>query len=355
MLDYGIGYRTRSLTSNDGQSSPGKKKRKTSIKAKKEEVIKEIQQAVNKHSQEQNTDPFQSNQVTSLAPSGDKTTLESAQVATVTNLAPTGDKDILDPASNEAGWEDRLVGRIRDEVQAWTIPQALERERYLADSWMKLTKSLVGNLKLVFNNQFNFTNKEDVQANLKMLSAGEFDPSNLTIEQFWAHPASAPLWKFSRIIQTDSRNNCWAKWWATKVNGNWKQSPRVKLDHYLQAMDYFNSMADQFWAQMAFNPTYKTQEGIVADLTRLGDYIRLAAVDTPVQEEYYKTATEIAKMTPKVETILFKLRNLWPSALNPLTLHYGRSRFGRVILDQCEDTVNVKMTATMTKYRFNPR
>ena len=106
---------------------------------------------------------------------------------------------------------------------------------------------------------------------------------------------------------------------------------------------------------MAFNPTYRTQEGIVADLTRLGDYVRLSGIESPIIEEFYKVATQIAKGSPKVEDILGKLKNLWPSSLNPVSLHYGKSRFARVMLDQCEDTVNVKMTATMKNYRFVPR
>ena len=298
-------------------------------------MVKELKEAAEKH-QPETTDPFQVQGT-------------SNQLATTVDNEP---KPVLPTKKVD---EDRLVERIRDEIQAWTIPQALERERMLADSWMKLTKSLVGNLKLVFTNQLTFSTKEDAEENLKLISAGDLQPANLSIDQFWGHPASAPLWKFARKIQTDTRNSTWAKWWAQKVNGNWKQSPKAKLDQYLQAMDYFNSFSDQFWAQIAFNPTYKTQEGIVSDLTRLGDYIRLSGVQTPVEEEFFKMATEIAKGSGKVEHILMKLKNLWPSALIPLTLHYGKNRFARVQLDQCEDAVNVKMTATMKNYRFNPK
>ena len=337
LLDYGIGFRTRSLSTVDENAtlSPVRKRKKESLKAKKNSIVNELKAAAEK-SDSQSENPLESVDFKNLAPKGDK---ESSKIA------PTGDKEA----------EDRIVNRIRDEIHAWTIPQALERERALADSWMKLTKSLVGNLKLIFNNNLTFSSKEDAEENLKMISAGDLEPSNLTIDQFWGHPASATLWKFARIIQTDARSNVWAKWWATKVNGNWKQSPRVKLDQYLQGMDYFNTLSDQFWSQMAFNPTYRTQEGIVADLTRLGDFIRLSGIESPIIEEYYKIATQVAKGSAKVDDILIKLKNLWPSSLNPLTLHYGKNRFARVVLDQCEDTVNVKMTATMKNYRFNPR
>ena len=171
-------------------------------------------------------------------------------------------------------WKD-IAKEIKEEVQAWTIPAMVERERHLADSWMNLTKSLVGNMKLIFNNQFAFSKTEDVEDNLQMLSAVEFDPVNLNIHQFWGHPASAGLWRLSRITQMDRRHQMWENWWVSKVQASPKMSPKQKLDQYLVAIDYFNEMATKFWSEVAFNITYYTQERIVASLTRLGDYIRL--------------------------------------------------------------------------------
>ena len=168
-----------------------------------------------------------------------------------------------------------LAKLVKDEIQAWTIPTIVERERALADSWMNLTKSLVGNMKLIFNNQFAFTKVDDVEDNLQMLSAVEFDPINLTIDQFWGHPASSVLWRFSRITQMDRRHKMWATWWATKVQASPRMSPKQKLDQYLTAIDFFNENALKFWSDIAFNITYFSQERIVATLTRLGDYIRL--------------------------------------------------------------------------------
>ena len=170
---------------------------------------------------------------------------------------------------------EKLAKEIKEEMHAWTLPAVVERERHLADSWMNLTKSLVGNMKLIFNNQFAFTKTEDVEDNLQMLSAVEFDPVNLTIDQFWGHPASAPLWRFSRITQMDRRHKMWSTWWTAKVQAPAKMSPKQKLDHYLTAVDYFNNKATTFWSDVAFNITYFTQESLTANLTRLGDYIRL--------------------------------------------------------------------------------
>ena len=168
-----------------------------------------------------------------------------------------------------------MVEMLKKEIHAWTVPAIVERERHLADSWMTLTKSLVGNMKLIFNNQFAFTKKEDVEDNLQLLSAVEFDPINLTMDQFWGHPGSATLWRFSRITQMDRRHKMWANWWTHKVQATPKMSPKQKLDHYLTAVDYYNETAHRFWSDIAFNITYFSQERIVSTLTRLGDYIRL--------------------------------------------------------------------------------
>ena len=233
--------------------------------------------------------------------------------------------------------------------------QALERERYLADSWMKLTKSLIGNMKLIFNNSFSFTKTDEVEDNLQMLSAVELEPSNLTINQFWGHPASSPLWKFARTAQFDTRNTMWESWWASKVNSTWKITPKKRLANYLTALDYYNQQSEQFFGQMAFNPTCWSLEIIVSTLTRLGDFLRLAGFEgCPLIEEYYKISTEIARGKPSVEMVYQKIKHLWPAALNPLTLHYGKAKFGPTKLKTYESDEFYQVTAPLKNYRFNP-
>ena len=111
-------------------------------------------------------------------------------------------------------------------------------------------------MKLIFNNQFSFTKKDDIEDNLQLLSSIDLEPSNLTIDQFWGHPASNPLWTFSRTSQMDRRHSMWSNWWASKVNSMRKNAPpKKKLDNYLTALDYYNQVNLQFFSQMALNPT----------------------------------------------------------------------------------------------------
>lgn len=208
-------------------------------------------------------------------------------------------------------------------------------------------------MKLIFNNSFSFTKTEEVEDNLQMLSAVELEPSNLTIHQFWGHPASAPLWKFARTGQFDTRNTMWEKWWSTKVNSTYKISPKKRLANYLTALDYYNRQNEQFFSQMAFNPTCWSVEIIVSSLTRLGDFLRLAGFEgCPLIEEYYKVATEIARGKPMVEVIYQKIKHLWPAAMNPLTLHYGKTKFGNTKLKTYETDALYKVTAPLKNYRF---
>ena len=213
----------------------------------------------------------------------------------------------------------------------------------------------MGNMKLIFNNSFSFTKTEEVEDNLQMLSAVELEPSNLTVHQFWGHPASAPLWKFARTAQFDTKNVMWENWWATKVNSTWKITPKKRLANYLTALDYYNQQNDQFFGQMAFNPTCWSLEMIVSSLTRLGDYLRLAGLEgCPLIEEYYKISTEIARGKPSVEMVYQKIKHLWPASLNPLTLHYGKAKFGTTKLRTYESDDKFQVTAPLKNYRFNP-
>jgi len=211
-------------------------------------------------------------------------------------------------------------------------------------------------MRLIFNNSFSFTKTEDVEDNLQMLSAVELEPSNLTIHQFWGHPASAPLWTFARSGQFDTRNNMWQTWWGTKVNTTWKITPKKRLANYLTALDYYNQLNNQFFGQMTFNPTGWSLEIVVATLTRLGDLLRLAGFEgCPLIEEYYKISTELARSKPVVDVIYQKVKHLWPAALNPLTLHYGKTKFGTTKLPTYEPDTYYKVTAPLKNYRFEPK
>ena len=48
------------------------------------------------------------------------------------------------------------------------------------------------------------------------------------------------------------------------------------------------------------------------------------------------------------------MRHLWPAALIPLSIHYGKPKFQKVKLDRFESDQMVKQTAVMKNYRFDP-
>ena len=265
ILDYNMGFRTRSRSGSncslDSLDNYATKKKK--LKTVKDELVTSLKKVV----EEKETKDGQLVIVESESDAKGKIKINKMILMNI-----IVEKDVNSVVSTEMA---KMTEMLKKEIHAWTVPAMVERERHLADSWMTLTKSLVGNMKLIFNNQFAFTKKEDVEDNLQMLSAVEFDPVNLTIDQFWGHPASAPLWRFSRITQMDRRHKMWANWWALKVQTPPKMSPKQKLDQYLTAIDFFNETALKFWSDIAFNITYFSQERIVSTLTRLGDYLRL--------------------------------------------------------------------------------
>ena len=71
-------------------------------------------------------------------------------------------------------------------------------------------------------------------------------------------------------------------------------------------------------------------------------------------EEHYKVATEVAHVDPTPEKMLPKMKHLWPAALIPMTIHYGKPKFQKVKLNRFESDAVVKQTAVMKNYRFNP-
>ena len=147
-------------------------------------------------------------------------------------------------------------------------------------------------------------------------------PGMGTFEEFMMHPASAVFWEFLRLVEIEPYNEMIQKWWLEKVQQN--PNPVSKLERYLTALGYYNQLTKEFWSQIAFNITMETQESIVTTLTRLGDFLRLAAFECPLINEYFEVAKKIALDKPKVHIIREHFKQLWPTSMNITCLHYKK-------------------------------
>ena len=217
---------------------------------------------------------------------------------------------------------DNIVGQIKTELQAWAIPSLIAREQFMTDCWMKNAQALVNNAKLASNINLKLE-KTEGSNNLEKINKKLTKPGLGSFEDFLHHPSIGSFWEFLRLTQIEPYSPTIDSWWnKVKTMSN----PQTKLDKYLTAMAYYNQLALKFWSTVAYNITMESQESIVADLTRLGDYIRLSGLECPLIEEYFTTAEAIARSIPKVNDIREKLKFLWPAGMNISNLHYKKSR-----------------------------
>ena len=248
---------------------------------------------------------------------------------------------------------EEIVSSIKSELQAWAIPAIVSREQQMTDCWMQNSLALVKNAKMAAS-VIAKNNPEEGENLRNQIKQKIQQPARNSLEQFWMHPSSASAWTTSRYLQIQPNNEIWKKWWD-KVQNDYKGlDPQFKLEKYLTALDYFNHLMVKFWSQFAYNATMFTQEQIVSDITRMGDFLKLAGLDITFVDSLFKLAEDIAIHKPKVGEIRSKLSMFWPTNMNIANLHYNKPKFENVMLDGPIDGVDAKATAKLKNFKFEP-
>ena len=143
------------------------------------------------------------------------------------------------------------------------------------------------------------------------------------------------------------------KWWS-KITGE-KGDAQARLHRYLQAINYFNYISDQFWSQIAINPTFFTVEAIAVRLTAMGDWVRAASLDNyNWAEKFYLTAKSIVHDEPLGRDIFKNLESIWPAGLKGSIIHYEGQPFQKAEMVVNEGTEQVVISPPLKMYKFNP-
>ena len=248
---------------------------------------------------------------------------------------------------------EEIVSSIKMELQAWAIPAIVSREQQMTDCWMQNSLALVKNAKLAASMAVK-NNPENGENLRNQITQKVQKPAQNTLEHFWMHPSSASAWTTSRYLQIQPNNDIWKTWWE-KIQNDYKGlDPQFKLEKYLTALDYFNQLMVKFWTNFAYNATMFTQEQIVSDLTRMGDFLKLAGLDISFTDSLFRLAEEIAIIKPKIGEIRNKLSLFWPASMNIANLHYNKPKFENVVIDGPIDAVDAKATAKLKNFKFEP-
>ena len=247
-----------------------------------------------------------------------------------------------------------IVNSIKEELQAWSIPAIVSREQFMTDCWMKNSLELVKNAKLA--STMNIKNDpetgEEVRNKIQMKIR---EPAQNSLLSFWNHPSSSTIWRTSRLLQIQPNDQIWENWWQ-KIQNDYKgMNPQYKLEKYLTALDYFNQLMVNFWSKVAFNLTMMSQESLVSDITRMGDFLKLGGLDLTFTEALFKLAEDIAINKPIVGEIRKKLEKFWPANMNIASFHYNEPKFEKVLLDGPIDGVDAKATAKLKNFKFEPQ
>ena len=174
------------------------------------------------------------------------------------------------------------------------------------------------------------------------------------MEQFLTSPLSYPVWKTISHFGLRQDDPILSKWWS-KVVSEGKSDSLNKLFKYLQALTYFHTIADQFWSQMALNPTFFTVEAIVIRLTAMGDWIRSASFDAyGWSDRFYLLAKSVAHDEPNGNAIFKTLENAWPAGLKSNVIHYEQNPFSKAEFVVNEGSEQVVISPPLKMFKFNP-
>lgn len=137
--------------------------------------------------------------------------------------------------------------------------------------------------------------------------------------------------------------------------GDGKGDAQARLHRYLQAINYFNYISNQFWTQISVNPTFFTVEALAIKLTVMGDWVRAASLDHyGWAEKFYLTAKSIVHDEPIGAAILKNLESIWPAGLKGSLIHYDSQPFAKAEFVINEGTEQVVISPPLKMYRFNP-
>ena len=137
--------------------------------------------------------------------------------------------------------------------------------------------------------------------------------------------------------------------------GEVKGDAQARLHRYLQALNYFNYLSDQFFTQISINPTFFTVEAIAIRLTAMGDWIRAASLDHyNWAEKFYLTAKSIVNDEPSGSLIFKNLENVWPAGLKGTIIHYENQPFAKAEFIVNEGTEQVVVSPPLKMFKFNP-
>ena len=157
-----------------------------------------------------------------------------------------------------------------------------------------------------------------------------------------------------RHFNVNQSDPMWRKWW-TKVVGDGKGDAGSRLNRYLQALDYFNSLSSQFWTQMSINPTFYTVEAIAIRLTAMGDWIRASGVDCyGWAEKFYLVTKSIVHDEPNGQSIFKSLELIWPAGLKGNVIHYEQNPFAKAEFVINEGVEQVVISPAPKMFKFNP-
>ena len=176
----------------------------------------------------------------------------------------------------------------------------------------------------------------------------------VTLEQFLISPISCPVWKTLRHFSIQQNDPMLKKWWA-KVVGDGKGDANTRLNKYLQALDYFITLSNQFWTQMSINPTSYTIEAMAVRLTAMGDWIRASGIDVyGWAEKFYLVTKSLVMDEPNGQAIFKSLELIWPAGLKGNIIHYEQNPFAKADFVINEGVEQVVISPALKMYKFNP-
>ena len=246
---------------------------------------------------------------------------------------------------------DQVTDRITPIIQACCVTDRVEKAERNAEEWKSLANLMLKNPQFA-------TKKLSIGPNETMskISVGALGrhPMDQTWEMFIQTPMSQPIWEIMVKFDLHPTSSTFSKWWK-KVRSDSRTDTWTKLSKYLQAMQYYNDAANEFWRKFSVNPTYFSIQRICTELVTQANFLKATGLDLQkIQEKLICKAGEVATSSGQVGVIEEILANIWPAGFKPHRLHYDNEPFENITLFAQEDENLCMNSAQLKGFNFMP-
>ena len=231
-----------------------------------------------------------------------------------------------------------VVQELEGTLRAICVPERLVQAEKSAQDWRRMAEMAV---------------RRPESFSRSIIDKNSTHPVHLPLKEFLLHPMASPIWRLQTRLGLAEVDFNFKKWWK-KIHTDDKFSPEAKLGRYLEMINLFLAVGDNFWPIMATNPTYLSIQRIASELAAMAGWLKASALELrQVEDALTAAANDVAHSSQRVSEVRFAIKHLWPAGYQPDNLHFDGDPYANASLYAREDDTQCLVSPQFKLFAFN--